>query len=470
MRISDWSSDVCSSDLSWNTRLITVGASAAGMAVLLALAGLWITASSRAHARMAEERDRVGAALQRSQTQFEAFLNHSPSGIVLKDREGRYLLANRRVQEWLGKSQEEILGRTTSDLFDEDLAEQAETDDEVVVSSGVVVTREWNLTFPDGVQHRLVTTKFPVHFRNGMPLCIGANWADITASREAEDKLRQAQKMEAVGQLTGGVAHDFNNLLTAVIGNLDLVLDDAEAGSPLRQQVETALRAALRGAELTHRLLAFARRQPLHPTYTAVNARIDECRALLRRTLGAEVEIERTLSEDIWPVVVDGSQLENALLNLAINARDAMPNGGKLIIETGNVTLDREYCERNPDAVPGQHVMISVSDTGAGIDPAVIDRVFEPFFTTKAQGKGTGLGLSMVYGFAKQSGGHIRIYSEVGQGTTVKLYLPRASGTEDIEPGADLAADKELTDGDGNIVMVEADRAVDVVGTRAIAK
>ena len=442
---------------SWDTELIMVSGSSAGMAVLLALAGVWITASSRAHARTVEERDKVGAALQRSQTQFQAILDHSPSGIALKDRDGRYLLANRQVQEWLGRPQEEIIGKTATDLFSKDDAHQAKADDERVASTGAVVAREWSLTFPDGAVRRIVTTKFPVRFTNGTPVGVGAIWADVTASREAEDKLRQAQKMEAVGQLTGGVAHDFNNLLTAVIGNLDLVLGDAEAGSLLHRQLEAALRAALRGAELTHRLLAFARRQPLHPTFMDVNALIDECRVLLRRTLGAEIDIELKLVDGLWQVLVDGGQLENALLNLAINARDAMPDGGKLIVETSNVTLDREYGERNPDVVPGPHVMISVSDTGIGIEPEVIDRVFEPFFTTKAQGKGTGLGLSMVYGFAKQSGGHIRIYSELGQGTTVKLYLPRASGAEHTDREQHVEPVEHLPAGDEAILVVEDD-------------
>jgi PAS domain S-box-containing protein len=246
---------------------------------------------------------------------------------------------------------------------------------------------------------------------------------DVTAQREAERKLQQAQKMESVGQLTGGVAHDFNNLLTVVIGNLDAVVDRMPC--ELRASVDSALRAADRGAGLIRQLLAFSRRQVLSPetvNFNELTAGMDD---LLRRTLGEHVEIETALHAGAWPTLADKGQVENALLNLAINARDAMGGGGKLTIETGNVHLDEDYAAANPEVTPGDYAMLAVTDTGSGMPPDVIARAFEPFFTTKAVGKGTGLGLSMIYGFVKQSGGHLKIYSEVGHGTTVRLYLPR---------------------------------------------
>ncbi len=249
---------------------------------------------------------------------------------------------------------------------------------------------------------------------------------DVTAQRDAESRLHQVQKMDAVGQLTGGVAHDFNNLLTVVIGALDL--DPSKVPAELRPAIEQALRAAERGAALTHRLLAFSRQQTLIAERVDFNALAIGMEDLLRRTLGEHVEIELKLYPDLWPALADRGQVENSLLNLAINARDAMVEGGKLTIETANAHLDEEYAASNVEVAPGDYVMLAVTDTGLGMVPDVLAHVFEPFFTTKEVGKGTGLGLSMIYGFAKQSGGHVKIYSEVGHGTTVRLYLPRLAG------------------------------------------
>jgi PAS domain S-box-containing protein len=246
---------------------------------------------------------------------------------------------------------------------------------------------------------------------------------DVTAQRDAESRLHQAQKMDAVGQLTGGVAHDFNNLLTVIIGALDL--DPERIPAEMRPALDQALRAAERGAALTHRLLAFSRQQMLVIRSVDFNRLIDDMDELLRRTLGEHVEIELKLAGDLWPALADSGQVENSLLNLAINARDAMPDGGKLTIETSNVHLDEDYANSNAEVTPGDYVMMTVTDTGTGMPPDVLAHVFEPFFTTKEVGKGTGLGLSMIYGFAKQSGGHAKVYSEVGHGTTVRLYLPR---------------------------------------------
>lgn len=281
---------------------------------------------------------------------------------------------------------------------------------------------------------------------------------DLTEKKHAEEQLRQAQKMEAVGQLTGGVAHDFNNLLTVIIGSLDLASGSTAREPQLADLITRALNAAERGVALTHRLLAFSRQQTLQPTQTDLNQLVSGMIDLLRRTLGEQVEIVNRLNKNLWPALADKSQVENALLNLAINSRDAMSDGGKLTIETANVPLDAEYAARNTEVKPGDYVMLAVADTGTGMSPEIVERALEPFFTTKAVGKGSGLGLSMIYGFAKQSGGHLKIYSEVGHGTTVKLYLPRATVVE-TAAAAPLSGSEDLR-GSETILVVEDDDAV----------
>jgi signal transduction histidine kinase/CheY-like chemotaxis protein len=284
-----------------------------------------------------------------------------------------------------------------------------------------------------------------------------AFYAEAERREIAEQALRQSQKMEAVGQLTGGVAHDFNNLLTIIIGNLGI----AKRGV-VEARAERALNNALVGAEraaqLTQRLLAFSRRQPLNPRVLDANKLILSISDLLTRTLGEDIELETIGGAGLWSVEVDASELESTLLNLALNARDAMPEGGKLTIETSNAYLDDEYCRHNEGVAPGQYVLIAVSDTGAGMSSETIDRAFEPFFTTKEAGKGTGLGLSQVYGFMKQSEGHVKIYSETGEGTTIKLYLPRRDGDE-IEISTDESEASDRGRGE-TILVVEDDDGV----------
>jgi signal transduction histidine kinase len=273
-----------------------------------------------------------------------------------------------------------------------------------------------------------------------------------------ESQVRQAQKMEAIGQLTGGVAHDFNNILTVITGTIEILADAVKDRPQLAQIIKLVSAAAARGADLTQHLLAFARRQPLQPRSTDVNALVIDAARLLRPTLGEQIEIESMLAHDSPPALIDPSQLSTAILNLALNARDAMPNGGKLTLETKNVVLDETYAGMHNEVSPGNYVMIAVSDTGAGIPGSLLEKVFEPFFTTKDVGKGSGLGLSMVYGFVKQSNGHIKIYSEEGHGTTVKLYLPQAAGIAQAQ-----AADTGIVGverGDESILIVEDDALV----------
>ena len=280
--------------------------------------------------------------------------------------------------------------------------------------------------------------------------------AEVARRAEAEEALRQAQKMEAVGQLTGGVAHDFNNLLTVIIGGLDTIRR-AKPGDAARVEraVEMALQGAQRAAHLTGRLLAFSRRQPLAPKPLEANALVRDMTELLHRTLGEQIELEGVLAPRLWAIEADQNQLESAILNLAVNARDAMEGGGRLTIETSNTLLDESYAATDSEVAPGQYVMIAVSDTGSGMSPRTLERVFEPFFTTKDPGRGTGLGLSMVYGFVKQSGGHVTIYSEEGQGTTVKLYFPRYHGGA-AAPGP-VPERLMPTGSDGEVVLLVED-------------
>ena len=252
--------------------------------------------------------------------------------------------------------------------------------------------------------------------------------SEIKRRQETETTLRQSQKMDSIGQLTGGIAHDFNNMLTIILGNLELIqrrLRSLGQSTDLDQSVESALQGARNAAKLTHRLLAFARQQPLEPSVLDINAKVSDLLDLMARTVGENIKVVPIFAEGLWPTFADSNQVENCLINLVINARDAMPSGGNLIIETANVFLDEIYAARFGDLVAGQFVMLSIRDTGAGITPKILERVFEPFFTTKAHGKGTGLGLAMVHGFVKQSGGHVLIDSEVGKGTAVKIYLPK---------------------------------------------
>jgi len=282
---------------------------------------------------------------------------------------------------------------------------------------------------------------------------------DISSEKALEAKLVGAQKMEAVGQLTGGLAHDFNNLLTVILGNAEDLLEDFPEGAYAREALAMIVAAAERGAALNESLLAFGRRQALEPGALDVNAVVGELERLLRRSLGEQIDIHMALGSDLQPAYVDRAQLESALLNLAVNARDAMPDGGRLVIETELVCLDADYAARHEDVRPGGYVLISVSDTGTGIPPEHLAKVFEPFFTTKDVGKGSGLGLSQVYGFAKQSAGHLSLYSEVGHGTVVRLYLP-VTGEDGGGKLPEMESQMDMPSGRETVLVVEDDSMV----------
>ena len=316
-------------------------------------------------------------------------------------------------------------------------------------------TEEYRFARSDGSYAQVIDNGYIVKNDRGETVRMVGSMLDVTEVRELEEKLKQAQRLESVGHLTGGIAHDFNNLLTVIQGSAELLEEqyaDDESATNLTGMIRNA---AGRGAELTSRLLAFARKQTLEPNAVDVNRLIADLEAMLRRTLGENIELEIIRSAGLWPAMVDAAQLENALLNLLLNARDAMPQGGRLTIEAANTALDDAYSARSVDVTPGQYVMVAVTDTGTGMDRTTLDRAFEPFFTTKPKERGTGLGLSMVWGFAKQSNGHVRIYSEPGQGTTVRLYLPRTHSTVAATEQSDVESRPAIATGSERILLVE---------------
>jgi PAS domain S-box-containing protein len=385
--------------------------------------------------------------LESADRPYRVLIEQIQEGAVTLGTDGTILYCNRRLAEMLGLPQERIIGQLLRLMIvpgDWDSFDQLLRD-----AQHAVARHELTLLCFDG--NTLVTylSLSVLHGDDGMPLLCGV-LTDLTeqrsrlreladtnarlheeiASRErVEDALRQSQKMEAVGQLTGGLAHDFNNLLTGIAGSLELLQTRVSQGrlKDVDRYITAAQGAATRAAALTHRLLAFSRRQTLAPKAIDMNRLVAGMDDLVQRTVGPAIALETILADGLWPTLVDPSQLENALLNLCINARDAMPDGGRLVIETSNHVLDaREAGEQ--ELPPGAYVLLCVSDTGTGMPPDVIARAFDPFFTTKPIGVGTGLGLSMIYGFARQSGGRTRIYSSVGQGTRVCLYLPQHLG------------------------------------------
>ncbi len=278
--------------------------------------------------------------------------------------------------------------------------------------------------------------------------------------REMQTRMRQMEKMDALGQMTGGIAHDFNNILAVIIGMTELASVTAKDNPKLAEMLTQIDESAERGAQLVQRLLAFARKQPLKAAVLDLNETVKRAIGMLERTLGEDICFESTLAPGLWPALADPSQLEHAILNLAVNARDAMPKGGRLVIETSNMRLDENYAAQNADIAPGDYASIIVTDSGTGMPPEVVERVFEPFFTTKEVGKGTGLGLSMVYGFVKQSGGHVKIYSEVEHGTSIRIYLPRAERHAPAAVDAVAATGTPVAPSGITIMVVEDDPAV----------
>jgi PAS domain S-box-containing protein len=371
------------------------------------------------------------AALLKSEQQFQQLVaGVRDYAIYMLDRTGHVISWNPGAERIKGYSAAEIIGQHFSRFYTpEDRArgvpEEALRTAERV---GRYESESWRVR-KDGTRFWTSVLINPIRNPQGSLVGFAKVTRDMSEHRAMQEQLHQSQKMEAIGQLTGGVAHDFNNLLTVILGNLETVSRHlAPEDGRLRRAIDNANRGAQRAATLTQQLLAVSRRQPLNPKPTDINRLVTGMSHLMRRTLSENIAIETVLGGGLWPVDVDAHQLESALLNLAVNSRDAMPAGGKLTIETANAHLDEAYTTKFVEIAVGQYVVICVSDTGSGMSAEVISKAFDPFFTTKPIGEGTGLGLSQVYGFVKQSGGHVKLYSEPGQGTTVKIYLPRLVG------------------------------------------
>lgn len=319
-------------------------------------------------------------------------------------------------------------------------------------------TREYRLRRADGTYAHVRDQGFAIRGARGKPVRIVGSLLDISDQRQLEDQLRASQRLDAIGQLTGGVAHDFNNLLMVILGNAELLVDHLSDTPQLRDYADVTATAAMRGADLTRQLLAFARKQPLDPRTVDINDTLRTIRAFLERTIGEHIRLTVHESEGLRDALVDSAQLESAILNLCLNARDAMPNGGHITIEAYNTTLDEDYAALAAEVTPGDYVAVCVTDTGHGMDAAMLSRAFEPFFTTKDVGKGNGLGLSTIYGFVKQSNGHVAIYSEPGHGTAVKIYLPCTTETDEMTN--DKRGDQEMETGSERILLVEDDNLV----------
>ena len=383
------------------------------------------------------------------------YLHSSECHAILRRRDDgkfQYDEVNPATLRLYGMSRERVVGRTTDEVLSPERAADLNAHLEACLRGGEPYS--YSRRHGEAIVDAIAT---PIPAESGQPVRLAVTAHDVTERHSLEEQLRQAQKMEAVGQLTGGLAHDFNNLLQGIVGALDRAQHRIQQGraSEADRFIGAALESANRAASLTHRLLAFSRRQTLDPKATDANKLIAGMEDLISRTMGPNITVETVGAAGLWPIFVDGPQLESAVLNLAINARDAMPNGGRLIIETANKWLD-ERAARERDIPAGQYVSLCVTDSGVGMAPDVVARAFDPFFTTKPIGHGTGLGLSMIYGFVRQSGGQVRIYTEVGKGTTMCLYLPRYLGPADE---AETTPSQEMDRGFGETVMIVDDEA-----------
>jgi PAS domain S-box-containing protein len=395
------------------------------------------------------------AELRESEERASLIIDAALDAMITINGAGAITGWNPQAEKIFGRTRADVLGRSVDEIVMPERYRQAHRDGlarYLATGEAKVLNKRIEL-----VALRANGEEFPVELsiapiRRGDTVNFSASIRDMTEHKAREDQLRQLQRLDAVGRLTGGVAHDFNNLLAIIHGNSEMLRGRLNGDPAAAEMADDVMDASARGAELVRRLLAFARMQHLEPEAIDLNVRLPNILGLLERSLGENIAVRIKSAEGLWAASVDPTQVDDALVNLAINARDAMPEGGTLTIETQNVTLDEDYSGHHADVKPGDYVMLAVSDTGTGMPPDVIAKAFEPFFTTKAEGKGTGLGLSQVFGWIKQSDGHIKIYSEVGHGTTVKLYLPRAEG-----PNSEQAIEPEIATPTGSetIFVVE---------------
>ncbi len=405
------------------------------------------------------QRAEAQAALRQSEQRFRESFESAAHGMAILTADGRVAAANVAMTELLNQSELELSRKRLAELVsDADQDKLQAMFSRVMSGQHAGVNAELRFKGADDKSIHGLTSISGVRDRFGKIEQLIVQVVDLTTRHRAEEHLRKAQKMEAIGQLTGGIAHDFNNLLTVVIGNLQLVEKALEGNEKASKRARDAIDAATKGSELTRQLLAFARRQPLAPQDVVVNELIENMGSMLSRSIGGSVELKVDLMDGAPVISADPTQLESSILNLAINARDAMDKNGRLTIETSPAYLDEAYASEHEEVVPGHYILIAVSDTGSGITPHVMDKIFQPFFTTKEVGKGTGLGLSMVFGFIKQSGGHVRVYSEEGHGTSFKLYLPRLDVVEE-----EVKEEKPAVSAKKKILVTEDQEAVRMV-------
>ncbi len=405
--------------------------------------------------------------LRESEERLQAIINNTTAVITLKNPDGIYMLVNKRFEEIFNVSSYDILGLNDFDIFPEHQAAIFQANDSRVLESNSQQEFIEEIQQADG-SHTYLSVKFTLTRNDGVPYAICNVSTDITERKRTEDTLRRAQKMEAIGQLTGGIAHDFNNLLGIIVGNLDLLKDELEDG-PIKQHAKSALKAALRGSDLTRRLLAFSRKATPETRPLCVNQVITDMQNLIEKSLTASINVEASLDNRLWLTDINQGELEDAIINLAVNAKDAMPNGGTLHIETSNRIIDESYVNTHTGAEAGKYVLISVHDTGSGIHKDVIEKVLDPFFTTKPGSKGSGLGLSMVYGFVKRVRGYINLSSEPGKGTTVEIFLPRSDKDSSIEH-LNTNTETAYRGGDETILIVDDEPELALIAESALSK
>ena len=416
------------------------------------------------------ERARQRQELRRQERLLRQIIDANPSLIFVKDWEGRFVLVNQATAQVYGTSVDELVGKTDADFnSNADEVSHFLRDDREVMSSGrPKLIAEERVTNPTSRETRwFQTIKVPLRLPDDdVPKLLGVA-TEITERKRLEEQLLQSQKMEAIGQLAGGVAHDFNNILTAIVGYTDLLAAEFGSGNRHLEDLEEIRKAARRAAALTRQLLSFSRKQVIEPRIIDVNGVVQNLDKMLRSLLSENIELTTHLAEPLDSARADPNQVEQVIMNLAINARDAMPEGGKLTIETGNATLDDTYAAQHISVIPGAYVMLAVTDTGTGMDEDTQSRIFEPFFTTKPVGRGTGLGLSTVYGIVKQSGGNIWLYSEPGKGTTFKVYLPAIDAAPD-DVGKPVSSIARRSGGE-TVLVVEDDDQLRRLTHRALA-